>query len=121
MEREQDRLNIEPQATRATQTGPGVAKDVLSTVRKLNCFLFSARIESRLCARSPSTTMLCWLYEYVTEGSAGPGRQCREDRKKEEKKSSHRMAFVLVRTMLLGRTGKEAKGRVGQIAQDVGC
>lgn len=121
MEREQDRLNIEPQATRATQTGPGVAKDVLSTVRKLNCFLFSARIESRLCDRSPSTTMLCWLYEYVTEGSAGPGRQCRGDRKKEEEKSSHRMAFVLVRTMLLGRIGKKAKGRVGQIAHDVGC
>lgn len=74
MERVKDGLNIGPQATRATQTGPGVAKDVLSMVRKFSCFLFSARIESRLCARSPSTTMLCWLYEYVTEGSAGPGR-----------------------------------------------
>lgn len=38
-----------------------------------------------------------------------------------EKKNSHKMAFVLVGTMLLGRTGKEAKDRVGQIAHDVGC
>lgn len=37
------------------------------------------------------------------------------------KKNSHKMAFVLVGTMLLGRTGKEAKDRVGQIAHDVGC